>query len=116
MISSVLNDLFMTSHPSVLAEAARALNAVISNCWPRMIEGGYDGEATRVTATCWLNVRDGMPGVPSPQSGLEKLDRELQQTHAMLRSLREVSGVTRSDAISQVLKAEPQLKELLSST
>lgn len=115
MISEIMTDPFTASHPSMLLQAAKALNAVIANCWPRILEGGYDGEATRITATCWLNVGDGIPGVPSPRTGVEELRCELRRTQAMLRSIQEANETPPHAGINEVLEAEPQLKELLSS-
>lgn len=115
MLSSILTDPFTAPYPSVLVQATRALSAAISNCWPRIIESGYDGEIIRVTATCWLNVRDGMAGVSSAPAKFKELDRELQRIQGMLRSLREVSGAAPPGGIHQVLNEEPRLKELLES-
>jgi len=115
MISSVMTDPFAVSCPSVIVEAARALNATISNCWPRISERGYEGEVLRTIATCWLNLDDGNLLDRRPLTGdVGRILGELRHTVKMLQSLYQARGTKPPPGIHEVLKEEPKLEELFS--
>jgi len=113
MISSVLTDPFMASHPVVLLQATGTFEAIITNCWPRIVQDEYNSEAIRIIATCWLNVVDGMAGVPASRTGMDELKHELRQTHALLRA---VGGPSPPPEVNQALTEEPKLRELFFAT
>ncbi|KAF4125338.1 Protein of unknown function (DUF2454) [Geosmithia morbida] len=111
-ISTVMTDPFVVSHPPALLEATKALQAILANCWPRICQGGYADEVTRIIATCWLNIQDDevdslvLPGLLG----------ELKKLASMLRSIQHAQGDKTVPRVEEILKAEPKLRELFSTT
>nr|POE71933.1 uncharacterized protein CFP56_11809 [Quercus suber] len=56
MLSDTLTHPLASAYMPLLANAAKAMQAVILNAWPRM--KGYRGEVLRGLTICWLNLQD----------------------------------------------------------
>lgn len=98
------------SHPladaqlETLLSSAKALQAVILNGWPRMVE--YRGEVLKGLTFCWIKIA-GMEG-----KEVERLRSEMKETVKMLRY-----AVRREVDLDQdchmLAQADPRVKELL---
>jgi hypothetical protein len=116
MISSILTDPFAASYPRIIVQTTIALNVLIASCWPRVVQGGYVGEVTRLIAICWLNVTEETSPVNSTDLDIKQLEREFKQTQAILRSLHEGIGARELDDIQEIVRKEPRLSNILSSS
>lgn len=108
-----MTDPFAVLRVPVVVQATKALNATILNCWPRILEGGYEGEVMRTIATCWLNLHDGKLLDHRPIShDVGPLIQELTQTVKMLQSLRRTDATEPLPGLHEILKEEPKLEGL----
>jgi hypothetical protein len=108
-----MTDPFAASHPSVILQAAKALNACIASCWPRLSTNQQEeSRLIRVLSICWLNIHDGdldsNTSLPVPN----ELAVELKQTAQMIKALRESSGSKPPPGMDKILTTEPKLAEL----
>ncbi|KAK4146701.1 uncharacterized protein C8A04DRAFT_34607 [Dichotomopilus funicola] len=70
MLSAILTDPFGPSAPETLLAAVKALQAVLTNCWPRILGSPWQDEIINALVLCWLHVLE--------QEGEE--DKELRLT------------------------------------
>ena len=56
LLSDVLAAPFGTAYPPLLIAAAKALQAIILTCWPRM--AAYRGEILRGLVICWCRIAE----------------------------------------------------------
>lgn len=56
MLSAILTDPFGPSAPETLLAAVKALQAVLTNCWPRIPDSPWQDEIINALVLCWLHV------------------------------------------------------------
>lgn len=113
MISSVMTDPFTVSHPSAILAGAKALNACLSTCWPRITSSQQEqGRIFRVLGICWLNIRDSDSSAHPPSEVGGELTAELKQTVQMMNALRETAKSEPLPEMAAILTREPSLQEL----
>ncbi|KAH6635214.1 hypothetical protein B0J18DRAFT_472244 [Chaetomium sp. MPI-SDFR-AT-0129] len=56
MLSAILTDPFGPSAPETLLAAVKALQAVLTNCWPRIPGSPWQDEIINALVLCWLHV------------------------------------------------------------
>lgn len=101
-----MTDPLTPSHPEALVEAAKLLNIVILNCWPRIIEEKAHYELMRVVAICWINVSDERLGQTT-----ELID-ELRKAAALLQSTQGDIITDTALRVDVILEKEPRLRDL----
>ena len=77
MLTDILTNPFGTAHAPSLLSAAKAMQSVILNGWPRMPT--HRGEVLKALTLCWLQIHD------TTDEALAQVRDELRTTVAMLR-------------------------------
>lgn len=103
----------MISHPSTVVEAARALNACITTCWPRLTSNEQEqGRLVRIVSICWLNLHDGDLSTRPSLGDQPELAEELKRTAQLIGALQKTSKSQLASEISAILAREPLLSQL----
>jgi hypothetical protein len=58
MHSEILSNPFAALAPATLSAAIKSLQAVITNCWPRLTTPAYQDELVKALVVCYLTVHD----------------------------------------------------------
>jgi hypothetical protein len=108
-----MNDPFMISHPSTIVEAAKALNACLTTCWPRLTANEQEqGRLIRIVSVCWLNLHDGDLS-SRPSSGTQpELAKELKRTAQIISALQKTSESHLASEMLAIIAREPSLSQL----
>lgn len=108
-----MNDPFMISHPSTVVEAARALNACLTTCWPRLTANEQElGRLIRIVSVCWLNLHDGDLSSQPSLGDRSELAEELKRTAQMISALQKTSKSQVSSEMPAIVAREPSLSQL----
>ncbi len=103
MLSKILTDPFGLSHPSLLLTAAKATQATLVNCWPRMMESNHRVELVRALTLCWAAVKEEIGTNNEPKRlELEAIKQELQ-----------LAGNTLVRAVSEKIDVKEELQPLI---
>ncbi|KAF7558808.1 hypothetical protein G7046_g5357 [Stylonectria norvegica] len=113
IVSSVMTDPFGLACLPVIRAAAQALNAIVVNCWPRLVEPRHSENVIRIAALCWLNLNGGLPAAQSPDD-MKAIGEELFQTSKMLRLMWAQYNIPPPPRLAEVLDQEPRLANLFS--
>jgi hypothetical protein len=81
LLSSIIGDPFAPSAPSLTVSAIEALQAVITNTWPRLIDGKYWIEIMRAISVCWVVTNDADDLATNDQGAVQK---ELKQACTLI--------------------------------
>ena len=103
MLSQILTDPFSPLHPSLLLAAAKATQATVANCWPRMTESIHRIELVKALTLCWTTVNGELKAkevIGDPE--LEGVRNELQ-----------LAGNILVKAVSEKLDMTEELQPLL---
>nr|POF03491.1 cca trna nucleotidyltransferase, mitochondrial [Quercus suber] len=110
MLTDTLTHPLASAEVPLLANAAKAIQAVILNAWPRM--KGYRGEVLKGLTTCWLNLENA-----NDRHAAEEVKRDLQEVVKMLKVvLREDEEVDFEVECMVLVRADARLDGLLAST
>ncbi|KAF2083294.1 hypothetical protein K490DRAFT_52041 [Saccharata proteae CBS 121410] len=100
LLSNVLSEPLGSLHPPLLAGAARALQEVMLNAWPRV--GDWRGEVLKGVCVCWVGLRG---------EGVAEVEKELRMVVQVLeRATGEEVGLR--EEMEALLRADERLKEL----
>lgn len=111
MVSAIMTDPFLASHPSSIQAAAQAFGAVMVNCWPRISDKTHAGEVLRSISVCWLNMLAEHRSRPGNAATKEAL-AEVSILVPILRAIFAASDLLLKPYISKLLAAEPRLEDL----
>ncbi|KAI3554181.1 hypothetical protein CABS02_05597 [Colletotrichum abscissum] len=111
MVSAIMTDPFLASHPSSIQAAAQAFGAILVNCWPRIPNGTHAGEVLRSTSVCWLNMLAEQRNGPENAATKEAL-AEISKLAPILRAIFAAADMPLKPHISALLAAEPRLEDL----
>ncbi|KAF5022654.1 hypothetical protein F66182_5297 [Fusarium sp. NRRL 66182] len=116
--SSIMIDPFATSYPPTLIAATQALDAVVTNGWPRIREAEHVEHIVRVLSLCWLNVSAEIESSGSHLRGddAQTLSQALIHTAKILQTLWAHDGSKRPAKLSEALEQEPTLLKLFPAT
>ncbi|KAI1382419.1 hypothetical protein F4677DRAFT_440213 [Hypoxylon crocopeplum] len=109
MVSDILTDPFGTKHPPTLYSAAKLLQAVLRNCWPRIPH--YGNEVVKMLMLCWLNIED-EESFPSTGPSADDLKAELTKTADMLAAVMKAAKEDLSERVNPLIEKEPHLSQL----
>ncbi|KAL6365377.1 hypothetical protein LRP88_01367 [Fusarium phalaenopsidis] len=114
MISSIMTDPFATAHPPTVIAATQALNAIITNCWPRIQQTEHAEQIIRILSLCWLNVTEESDSSSTQVSkpDVEALSQELIHTSNILQALWAEDDSKRPARLDEVVEKEPRLARL----
>lgn len=116
MLSAVMTDPFATAHPPALLSAAEAMNAIIVNCWPRILDSEHVEQIIRAISLCWLSLYDGDTASQASEQDTSAISEQLARSGEMLQAIWQQHNVQPPKKLSEVLKQEPRLKALFSKT
>lgn len=113
-----MTDPFAAARPSTVVASGKALNALLSNCWPRMVHGTYTEQVFRIITMCWVNSHDQAATGGTPiADAVARIRGELILTSKLLQSIWQ--GHLPEDIqhkLSEALSREPRLRPLLEQT
>lgn len=109
MLAAIMTDPFASASPSLLLSAVSALQAVLTNCWPRIATPLWRDEIIQAVVFCWLRVSE--TDSQDNRAIKEKLLVSVRTLSAILAA-QEVNLV---DLAAQLVKKEPVLAELFTS-
>lgn len=100
MISAILTDPFASAAPRTLLSAVKALQAVLRNCWPRLMTGSvWQDEIINALVMCWLNLDE--PTNNISDDSLEEVRKEL------VTSFQALSAIARTEGTDLSARVEP---------
>ncbi|KAH8912820.1 hypothetical protein BR93DRAFT_922790 [Coniochaeta sp. PMI_546] len=111
----VMTDPFAYGRPDTLMQGVRALQVVIENCWPRLVEGVWAEEMLGMVVVAWVHLLDqgggGMKGAGGKED-IEGIRGELRKTAAMLAAVAKAGGIDLAEKVKLLVAKEPALAEL----
>ncbi|KAK4640435.1 hypothetical protein QC761_602910 [Podospora bellae-mahoneyi] len=100
MISAILTDPFASAAPRTLLSAVKALQAVLRNCWPRLMTGSvWQDEIINALVMCWLHLDE--PTNNISDDSLEEVRKEL------VTSFQALSAIARTEGTDLSARVEP---------
>lgn len=111
MVSAIMTDPFLASHPSSIQAAAQAFGAILVNCWPRIPDRTHSGEVLRSISVCWLNMLAEQRNGPGNAAIKEAL-AEVSKLAPILRAIFAAADLPLKPHMSALLAAEPRLEDL----
>ncbi|KAK0645589.1 hypothetical protein B0T16DRAFT_411522 [Cercophora newfieldiana] len=113
ILSSILSDPFAPAAPETLLSAIKALQAVLTNCWPRIPESPWQDEIIQAAMLCWLNANEHTfpptKNSPSPKAAIKQ---ELRTTVKYLDAILMAENIHLSELVKPLIAKEPSLSEL----
>jgi hypothetical protein len=120
MFKGVLTDPFASARLGTMLEGVRALQVVLRNCWPRLVEGVWSEELLASIVLAWLGLldvneyrakhKDDEEGKRKQE--VEEIRLELRKTAAMLAAVVKTAGVDLTEKAKPLVDKEPALAEL----
>ncbi|KAJ3492627.1 hypothetical protein NLG97_g5264 [Lecanicillium saksenae] len=111
LFTPVLTDAFALAYAPAVIAAAKALNIVILNCWPRVVGTPHAEQIINIVSRCWTNIHDADNG--NANSDLNILAEELKQTMSLLASLwAESDEPLPKEKLASIVKEAPHLEPL----
>lgn len=107
-----MTDPFATAYPPALLSAAEALNAVIVNCWPRILDADHAEQIIRTISLCWLNLHDDNIGPELSSKDRDDISAKLLESARILQSVWKQQKAQPPGKLAEVLNQEPRLKSL----
>lgn len=106
-----MTDAFALVHAPAVLSAAKALNATILNCWPRIVGTPHAEQILNLVAKCWTNIHD--TAKKDTRGEFKDIDSELTQAISLLAVLWKESGQpVPTERLAQVVGKAPHLKPL----
>lgn len=118
MLKGVITDPFAYSRLKTLREGSGAMQVVIQNCWPRLVEGVWAEEMLGIVVIGWVGLLDHEVVEGNKEKGqrkgedLEGITEELRKTVAMLAAVAKSGGVDLSEKVKPLVVKEPGLAGL----
>ena len=116
VIEPILVDPFIGLHLSTMIHAGDALDAVMLNCWPRILQSTRAQQILGIIGTGWLTLHDSTSrGAPHQQS-LETIEvalQSLERPAGKAKLLWERQDQDAKDKIGQIVSREPRLARML---
>lgn len=111
-----MTDPFGLARPQAVTAAAKALNATLINCWPRITESGNIGELVRILSICWLNLDSGNDIVDRPsERDIAGVAPELKKASAILSVIWKQEGEKIPPQVDGITRQEPELRQLFAT-
>jgi hypothetical protein len=109
MLSAIMTDPFAPLYPPTLLSAVKALQAVLTNCWPRVLSPVWRDEIINALVLCWLHVGD-----HKNDKRLIEIEQELLAGAKALISVLKAdrNGFNLAAHISPLIDKEPALSKL----
>lgn len=114
MLKGVIADPFASARPETVAEGVKALQVVIQNCWPRLVEGVWAEEVLVILVLGWVGLldHDGGKGKEREKGAVDGIREELKKTAQMLAAVAETGGVDLAEKVKPLVAKEPGLAEM----
>lgn len=110
LVTNILSDPLGPAHPPLLVEAAKALQSVVLNGWPRIL--GWRGEVLRGICVCWIKVEE--EGRDMVAEEKDQLSGELKIVVEMLKAVVESEdGSVWEAEVEKLVGTDERLGELL---
>ena len=111
MLSSIMIDPFAPTAPPTLLSAIKALQAALTNCWPRIPQSPWQDEIINALSLCWLNLLDhDNPDLAPAQAAQVK--QELVSVAKTLAAVLQTQEVNLAETITPLVAKEPSLEKL----
>ncbi|KAK4179218.1 mitochondrial CCA tRNA nucleotidyltransferase [Triangularia setosa] len=112
MISAILTDPFASAAPQTLLSAIKALQAILRNCWPRLLPGSvWQDEIINALVTCWLNLDE---PTNNTSNNLEEIRKELITSFQALSAIAKTAGIHLSARVEPLVTKKASLATLFS--
>jgi len=112
MLSTIISDPFAPAAPRTLLSAIKALQAVVTNCWPRIPSSPWQDEIIQTVILCWLNVNEHLnDDGTSPETTIRK---ELITSVKYLAAVLKAEDVDLVKLVEPLVAKEPSLNGLFS--
>jgi hypothetical protein len=113
MFSAAMTDPFAHMHSQTIKSSAVALEALVTNCWPRMLDVGNKQETIRTIVTCWLNCHDACKAGDLGEQDFSNITDQLRKLVVMVHTIWQSRGSSIIADLKPFLKREPSLAILL---
>ena len=120
MLSTIMTDPFAPAAPKMLLSALKALQAVLTNCWPRIPHSPWQDEIINALVLSWLHLDE-----HSSHASTDKTHARLQQellisSRALAAVLKTAGGETAgaidlSSHVAPLVEKDPRLATLFPS-
>lgn len=107
-------DPFITGDIRYLVSAAKALQTVLVQCWPRIRGSVHVNDALTAVATCWTNLQASADGRNIEAGPFAEAASELRHTARTLLKLAEASEKSYQLVVGRLVAVEPELRDLVS--
>ncbi|KAK4199679.1 mitochondrial CCA tRNA nucleotidyltransferase [Triangularia verruculosa] len=113
MISAILTDPFASAAPLTLLSAIQALQAVLRNCWPRLLPGSvWHDEIINALVLCWLNLDE--PANSDDGGSVDEIRKELVTSAQALSAIAKTAGTDLSAEVAPLVAKTASLAGLFS--
>ncbi|KAH8879445.1 poly A polymerase C-terminal region-like protein [Thozetella sp. PMI_491] len=110
MVSSVMTDPFAASSSPTLLAAIAALQAILSNAWPRISDGPWKDEILKTLVITWLNVQE------DPKPAEDRIAAELIKTTNMLSTITKTAHSSLVSHAAPLVSKDPTLAPLFAGS
>lgn len=111
MQSEIMTNPFASLAPDTLRAALKSLNAVLTNCWPRLSTPAYQDELIKILVICFLNVHDeGKDDLADVKATLIKTAAVF--LNASTPGTADKGGINPQEKVKSLITQEPLLADL----
>lgn len=109
-----MTDPFSVAHPSTVVAAGEALDALLSSCWPRIIETEHAGQILRIITVCWLNLCDQEDETDQAATTSDRnhIRKQLFMSSRIFKSVWARPDLEMQHKLAEALSREPRLAPL----
>ncbi|OIW32451.1 hypothetical protein CONLIGDRAFT_712778 [Coniochaeta ligniaria NRRL 30616] len=111
VLKSVITDPFAYGRLETVVAGVRALQAVVGNCWPRLVEGVWAEEVLGVVVVGWVRLLD-LDEERRGRDDVRGIREELRKTAMMMAAVARSGGVDFAEKVGPLVAREPALAEL----
>ncbi|KAK4193799.1 hypothetical protein QBC35DRAFT_6758 [Podospora australis] len=109
ILSTIVIDPFAAAAPATLVAAIKALQAVLTNCWPRIPASNRQDEIINALVLCWLNLSE-HEGIPD--ASREEIQKELITSAQALAAVVKTAGIDLASRVAPLLTKTASLQGL----
>ncbi|KAK3991404.1 hypothetical protein QBC44DRAFT_393364 [Cladorrhinum sp. PSN332] len=114
LVVTALTDPFAPASPELLLSAIKTLQAILTNCWPRI--PAHQDEILNALVLCWLNVSSSSSSSSSGRHPLPEVEKELITSSRLLSAVLDSKETSLSQLVSPLIQKEPSLARLFSAS
>jgi hypothetical protein len=119
MLSTIMTDPFAPVAPATLLAAIKALQAVLTNCWPRIPHSPWQDEIINALVLSWLHLAEHSHGTTAKTH--THLQQELLTSSRALAAVLKMTGgetasaIDLSSHVAPLVEKDPRLAALFPS-